>query len=166
MGIERTTAVAAWESLFRAQVTVMRRLSVEFPLGQLTLNEYDVLFTLSSEADRRLRLKDLNEQVLLTQPSVSRLTDRLAARGLVAKRPDPEDGRGILVELTDEGFAVFRRVAARHMESIARQLGALDCDELTELTRLCTKLRLQTARRTTGKRHPPEPQEARLALPS
>ncbi len=166
MGIEKTTAVAAWESLFRAQVTVMRRLSGEFPAGQLSLNEYDVLFTLSSQPDRRLRLKELNEQVLLTQPSVSRLTDRLAARGLVDKCPDPGDGRGILVELTDEGFAVFRRVAARHMESITRQLSALDCEELTELTRLCTKLRLETARGTAGKRKPSGTPETRLAFPS
>lgn len=143
---DSATAVAAWEALFRAQVSVMRRLSAEFSVGEVSLNDYDVLFTLSRAPERRLRIRDLGENLLISQPSVSRLIDRLVSRDLVEKMVDPDDGRGIIVVLTDAGFAAFRRTAVRHMESIVDRVGdALTDDELRQLTELCDRLRLGTA---------------------
>jgi len=140
---EKSAAVDAWEALFRAQVTVMRQLQDEFPESQLRLTEYDVLFNLSRHPKRRLRIRELNDQMLISQPSVSRMVDRLVSRGLVVKVGDPDDARGIIVELTDAGFDLFRRVATSHMKSIAARVGGtLDDDELRELDRLCTNLRL------------------------
>ncbi|WP_426622894.1 MarR family winged helix-turn-helix transcriptional regulator [Leifsonia sp. McL0607] len=138
----RTTAVTAWESLFRAQVAVTRTLAAEFPTRDISFNEYDVLFNLSRQPDRSLRLRDLNKEVLLTQPSVSRLIDRLVARGLVAKCPEPSDARGTVIRLTDTGFEMFRRVAVDHMRSITERVGErLDPHELETLAELCDKLR-------------------------
>ena len=138
----RVSAVAAWESLFRAQVAIMRTLAAEFPTRDISFNEYDVLFNLSRQPDRELRLRDLNKHVLLTQPSVSRLVDRLAARGLVAKEPEPSDGRGTLIRLTDTGFEMFRRVAVDHMKTITDRVGGrLTAEELETLVTLCDKLR-------------------------
>jgi DNA-binding MarR family transcriptional regulator len=136
-------AVDAWESLFRAQVSVLRRLNAEFPTTELSLNEYDVLFNLSRQPGRRLRLRDLNRHLLLTQPSVSRLVDRLVRRGLVTKEGAPGDGRGTVVCLTDPGNELFRRVAVVHAESILKHVGgALSAEELAQLTALSDKLRL------------------------
>jgi DNA-binding MarR family transcriptional regulator len=139
---EKTLAVDAWEALFRAQVTVMRELSTEFPTEKLSMNEYDVLFNLSRQPNRELRLRDLNKHVLLTQPSVSRLVDRLVARGLVAKEPEPSDARGTVIRLTDTGYDMFRRVAVDHMKTITDRVGGnLTAEELETLARLCDKLR-------------------------
>jgi DNA-binding MarR family transcriptional regulator len=138
----RTDAVEAWEALFRAQVTVLRELHDEFPTEEISLNEYDVLFNLSREPERKARLRDLNKLLFISQPSVSRLVDRLAARGLVRKEADPGDGRGTLVCLTSDGFALFLRVGAAHADAIARRVGGvLDSDELATLERLSHKLR-------------------------
>lgn len=143
---DRAAAVGAWESLFRAQVAIMRSLAAEFPSREVSFNEYDVMFNLSREPDRRIRLRDLNQHVLLTQPSVSRLVDRLAARGCVRKLTDPTDGRGAIIELTPEGYALFRRVAILHMDSITERMGdALDTDELAQLAALCDRLRTAPA---------------------
>jgi DNA-binding MarR family transcriptional regulator len=140
---DKSLAVDAWESLFRAQVSVLRQLNSEFPSGELSFNEYDVLFNLARQPERRLRIRDLNRHLLLTQPSVSRLVDRLVHRELVTKESDPGDGRGTIVQLTDEGFALFRRVAVVHAESIRNRVGGiLDADELRQLTVLTEKLRL------------------------
>lgn len=137
-----TTAVTAWESLFRAQVAVMRTLAAEFPTRDISLNEYDVLFTLSREPNRELRLRDLNKHVLLTQPSVSRLVDRLVSQGLVAKCPEPSDARGTVIRMTDRGYELFRRVAIDHMRTISERVGGrLDPHELETLAALCDKLR-------------------------
>jgi DNA-binding MarR family transcriptional regulator len=138
----RINAVSAWESLFRAQVAVMRTLAAEFPTKDISFNEYDVLFNLSRQPNRELRMRDLNKHVLLTQPSVSRLIDRLVARGLVAKCPEPSDARGTVIRLTDEGYDMFRRVAVEHMKTITERVGGrLDAEELEQLAQLCDKLR-------------------------
>lgn len=141
--VDRAIAVGAWESLFRAQVAIMRSLAEDFPSREISFNEYDVMFNLSRQPERSIRLRELNKHVLLTQPSVSRLVDRLASRGYVLKHADPDDGRGAIVELTDAGFALFRRVALDHMGSITTRVGdSLSDEELLELTALCDRLRL------------------------
>lgn len=140
---DRAVAVAAWESLFRAQVAIMRSLAAEFPSREISLNEYDVLFNLSRQPDRRIRLRDLNKHVLLTQPSVSRLIDRLMSRGYVDKETDPADGRGAIVGLTDAGYELFRKVAVEHVGTITDRIGdSLTDDELRLLAELCDRLRM------------------------
>nr|WP_243695453.1 MarR family winged helix-turn-helix transcriptional regulator [Agromyces protaetiae] len=122
----------------------MRALAAEFPSETISLNEYDVLFNITRAPGRRLRLKDLNRAVLLTQPSVSRLVDRLASRGLLEKTDDPADGRGTIVAITAEGFQLFREVAFHHIDAISRHVGgALDDEELAQLTVLCDRLRVR-----------------------
>ena len=101
-----------------------------------------MLFNLSRHEGRRLRIRDLNRHLLLTQPSVSRLVDRLLSRGLVTKETDPIDGRGTFVCLTDAGYEMFRRVAVSHSASITRHVGgALSTEELSQLRVLTDKLR-------------------------
>lgn len=135
-------AVVAWEALFRAQVAVLRELQREFPTGEISFTEYDVLFNLSRQEGRRLRIRDLSRHLLLTQPSVSRMVDRLVAKGLVRKEHDASDGRGTLVCLTDAGYSLFRRVAVTHSASIAKHVGAvLDADELDQLRQLSDRIR-------------------------
>ena len=139
---ESTAVVAAWESLFRAQVAVMRDLAAGFPTRDISLNEYDVLFNLSRQPERSARLRNLNQHVLISQPSVSRLVDRLVGRGLVEKTADPDDARGAVIHLTDTGYALFRRVAVAHSAAIVDRVGSrLKPAELSELASLCDKLR-------------------------
>jgi len=125
----------------------MRGLAADFPSREISFNEYDVMFNLSREPDWRIRLRDLNNHVLLTQPSVSRLVDRLVSRGYVVKVGDPDDRRGAIVELTQAGFDLFRRVAVQHMASITDFIGdALSDEELKQLTELCNRLRAGSPR--------------------
>jgi len=139
---EKAIAVGAWEALFRAQVSVLRQLNAEFPTSEISFTEYDVLFNLSRAPERRMRIRDLIPHLLLSQPSVSRLIDRLAARGLVDKLPDATDARGTIVALRTEGYELFKRVAVIHADAIARRVGSrLDVDELEQLTELCRRLR-------------------------
>lgn len=134
--------VDAWEALFRAQVSVLRDISVGFPAEQLTIVEYDVLFNLSKLPGWSARPRDLVPLLLVSQPSISRLIDRLVERGLATKTPDPDDRRGTVVSLTAAGHDLFRRVAARHTEAIAKRFGdRLDDDELERLIKLCDRLR-------------------------
>ena len=140
-------AVDAWEALFRAQVALLHRFADDDVWDELSLREYDVLFTLSGRPGGRARLGELNRDVLLSQPSLSRMVDRLAERGLVARADDPADRRGPVVVLTDDGAAVQRRIGLRHAASIRRHLGpVLDDDELRVLRDLCARLQAAAAR--------------------
>ena len=139
-------AAEAWESLFRAQVALMRRFTAESVWGDLSIREYDVLFTLSRCEGEAARLRDLGAESLLTQPSLSRLVERLEARGLVVRSPASDDGRGVVVTLTDEGKRAQRESGRRHGEQIHRLGGgALDADELATLRRLTDALRNRQA---------------------
>lgn len=137
-----TSASDAWESLFRTQVAVMRVLRQEFAGAGMSINEYDVLYNIARCPGHRIRLRDLNESVLITQSSVSRLIDRFVARGLVEKFEDEFDARSTIVALTEAGVAEFRRVGRIHADSIERHVGgALSEEELATLQELCDRLR-------------------------
>jgi len=108
----------AWEALMGAHATLMRRFEAESMWCEVSLHEYDVLYTLS-KCPTAQRLGELGRHVLLSQPGLSRLVERLVERGLVAKSPDPADARAALLSLTDEGHEVQRRVGRAHARSVA-----------------------------------------------
>lgn len=141
-GVSTRTAAEAWEELFRAQVTLMRRFEAGDDFAPLTSREYDVLFQLSLGEDRAMRMRDLTALILLSQPSLSRMVDRLGARGLVERRAAPGDARGVVVALTEEGIRLQREIGRHHVRSIRRYVGgALDEEELRTLQHLAHKLR-------------------------
>jgi len=138
---DRRLAVQAWESLFRAQHDVWEDLRADFDCSELSQAEYDVLLTVTRRRGMTARLRDVTSNMLISQPSVSRLVDRMVAKGLLTKCADPEDGRGSLVTATEDGAVAFRRLAAAHGRSIAERMARLDNDELAQLHTLTAKLR-------------------------
>ena len=139
--VDGRLAAASWEALFRAQVALMRRFSADDIWHPVSMREYDVLFTLTS-APAGLRLNELNREVLVTQPSLSRMVERLESKGLVTRCADEGDRRGTLIRLTDEGAALQKEIGRRHVRSIRKYLEpALDEQQLTMLLELCTTLR-------------------------
>lgn len=138
---DRKLALASWESLFRAQHELFAAMASDFDGAPVTQPEYDVLLTVTRAPGMSARLKDVTSNMLISQPSVSRLVDRMVAKGLISKCADPDDGRGAVITATDAGARAFRTVATAHGRSIAQRMSALDDDELTELKRLTDKLR-------------------------
>ncbi|WP_454043095.1 MarR family winged helix-turn-helix transcriptional regulator [Cellulosimicrobium sp. Marseille-Q8652] len=135
-------AVETWESLFRAQVALMRRLQSDPVWDDLTMREYDVLFSLTKGPAEGMRLRDLNALILLSQPSLSRMVERLERRGLVDRSADPGDARGTVVRLTERGADRQRVIGRAHARAIATYVGgALDDDELEALGALLERLR-------------------------
>ena len=138
---DRRLAISAWESLFRAQHQVFEEISVDFCEEDLTQAEYDVMLTVTRGDGSTARLRDVTSNMLISQPSVSRLVDRMVTRGIISKCPDPEDGRGAIVRATEAGLAAFRRVATAHGRSIADRMSVLSDEELAQLHALTSKLR-------------------------
>jgi DNA-binding MarR family transcriptional regulator len=87
------------------------------------------------------RIGELPQHVLLSQPALSRMVDRLVERGLVERIPDPHDRRSVRLALTDNGRARQREVGLRHGHSVARAMSArMNVEELRQLEAICLKL--------------------------
>ena len=130
----------AWEALLSAHAMLMKQFAAEDIWTDVSMREYDVLYTLS-KCPGPVRLTELNRHVLLSQPALSRLADRLAERGLVERHADPADGRGVRLSLTAAGRARQREIGRRHARGVARAMTAgLTRGELAQLETLCQKL--------------------------
>jgi DNA-binding MarR family transcriptional regulator len=109
----------AWQALLHAHHQVIRALDRELrEEHDLPLGAYDVLLRLARAPGRALRMTSLAERVLLSPSGLTRLIDRLAARGLVERRTDPDDGRVALAFLTEAGLRQLRLAARTHLRGI------------------------------------------------
>jgi DNA-binding MarR family transcriptional regulator len=140
-----TRANDAWEALLSAHASLMKRFAAEDIWQDVSMREYDVLYTLS-KCREPLRMSELHRHVLLSQPALSRLVDRLADRGMIERCPDPADGRVVRLSLTGAGREVQRRIGRRHARGVARAVTAgLSPAEIRELETICLKLARQPA---------------------
>jgi DNA-binding MarR family transcriptional regulator len=67
-----------------------------------------------------MRLSDLARLCDSTQPRLSKVMDRFEARGWVARRPDPSDGRYTLATLTGAGRGKLVEAAPQHVALVKR----------------------------------------------
>lgn len=95
-----------WRMLQRAQVRIARVLETDLLVEHdLPLASYEVLLQLSEVPERRLRMNDLADRVLLSRSGLTRLIDRLQRDGLVEREACTSDARGLFAVLTDAGAA-------------------------------------------------------------
>ncbi|MFF6997276.1 MarR family winged helix-turn-helix transcriptional regulator [Streptomyces sp. NPDC008313] len=88
----------------------------------------------------RQRATDLAGYIGVGKATMSRQLRALEDLGLIAREPDPADGRAWLVHLTDEGRARFRTVRDARRNRYVRQLKGWDPREVAELARLLHEL--------------------------
>src|SRR5262245_48416155 len=88
----------------------------------------------------RLSPTRLGRGLLLSSAGVTSRLDRLERRGLVARLPDPDDRRGVIVELTDRGLALVDDAVAAKGENDRRLLARLDASDVQALEDLLRKL--------------------------
>ncbi|MEV6320571.1 MarR family transcriptional regulator [Nocardia sp. NPDC051787] len=103
--------------------------------------EFDVLATLrrSGGADG-LTAGALIKVAMVTSGAITNRIDRLAAKGLVERKPCPEDRRAIRVRLTEQGRALIDDLLPRHMANEQRLLAALDISSREQLADLLRAL--------------------------
>lgn len=130
--------LAAWSTFLRAHSRVVRELERELQAEQeLALTDYDVLVQLSAAADRRLRMGELADRLLLSRSGVTRLVDRLVAGGLVERVTCESDRRGQWAALTDAGYDRLRRASPTHLRGVAAHfLDRLSPVDLASLERI------------------------------
>ncbi|NYJ76089.1 MarR family winged helix-turn-helix transcriptional regulator [Allobranchiibius huperziae] len=110
---------AAWLNIVRIVVKLPTVLDAQ--LGRdagVSYFEYMVLAMLSERRSRTLRASDLARVVNSSATRLSNVVRRLEQRGLLARLPDPDDGRGTLVRLTDAGLDLTISAAPLHVQTV------------------------------------------------
>ena len=117
-------------------------LETHFAKFGLQRGEFDVLATLRrSGAPFTLTPTDLYEATMMTSGGMTARLDRLEKRGLIARRPNPEDRRGTLVTLTDQGRELVEAAVVPHAANETRLLSPLTAEEQGQLNDLLRKWR-------------------------
>lgn len=116
------------------------------PLG-LELFEYDVLSALRRQGKPfELAASDVARQTGLSSGAMTNRIDKLEARALVARRPDEQDRRGVIVSLTKEGERLIDNAIQLRLDAADASLSGISATERRQLARLLRKLRLSSAR--------------------
>ena len=117
--------VRVWAALLRlhAQLVPVIDAEVERATG-MPLRWYDVLLELDAAPERRLRMVELGNAVVLSRTRVSRVVDELVDAGYVTQTSNPDDGRSVFAALTPAGRRAFRRAAPVYLGRIRAHLGA------------------------------------------
>ncbi len=107
----------------------------------LTHFEYVVLAMLAGAPEQTLRMSALALQTNATLPRLSHVVSRLESRGLLVRRPCPQDGRAFNVTLTEAGAAKLADSTPGHVATVRRYvLDALTPDQLTQLSTITDAL--------------------------
>ena len=114
-----------WGALLKVHAALVPRLDRELQETHgLPLTWYDVLLELNAAPERRLTMGQLGSVAAVSRTRVSRVVEELLRAGLVAREPNPDDGRSAFAALTSEGRAVLRRAAPTYLAAVQRDFAA------------------------------------------
>jgi DNA-binding MarR family transcriptional regulator len=117
------------------------RLTAKAAEYDLQVGEADVLFTLfRAGPPNRLSPTRLADSTLVTTGTMTNRLDKLEARSLVRRIPNPEDRRGLSIELTQAGRDLVDGLIAEHVANEEQMLSGLSAREREQLSRLTRKL--------------------------
>ena len=112
---ERLTVMGLFAETFAG---LSARLLAEMTRHGLSQVEFEVLIRLARSPAGLLRMTDLAAQTSLTASGVTRVVDRLADRGLVARQACATDRRATYAVITDAGRTAVAAALPRHIELI------------------------------------------------
>src|SRR5436309_905275 len=112
--------LAAWRAFITAHAAVIGRIERDMAAARvIPLTWYDVLIELYEAPERRLRLHELADAVVLSRSGLSRLIDRLEGAGLLRREAAVTDRRGAYAVLTGEGIEAMRAAWPVYARGIA-----------------------------------------------
>lgn len=132
-----TSEVLPAEAPEQARMDIARRLTpvmlrlgrrIRPTSGELSAGHFSTLATLYRYGPQRP--SDLARTERFAPPAVARVVGALEDRGLVTRRPSPDDARSSLVEITDEGSRLLIAIRKEQAAAVAQLLDVLDGDDL------------------------------------
>jgi DNA-binding MarR family transcriptional regulator len=152
-------ALGVFGRVRRLSTDIVRRAEAWLRPLDLTFESFSVIVTLRrSGPPYELNPTALYRDSLLSSGAITNRIDRVESAGLVKRRPDPNDRRGVIVQLTPKGRALADRAIAQHFSGMTAALTGLEPSERRQLTVLLAKL---LASVETQNRSPTQPLKRR-----
>jgi len=147
----RDPRLAPWRAFLLAHARISRRLDEELRVEHdLTIGEYDALLTIAQAPERRIRMRQLADEVILSKSGVTRLIDRLVDDGLVERSACLADARGAEAVLTERGLARLRAASKTHLRGVNEHfLTILDGEDLEVIGRTMSSVARHAGRGTS-----------------
>jgi DNA-binding MarR family transcriptional regulator len=132
----RSAEAEAFLNVLRTSALLVGGLMEVLRPHALTQPQYNVLRILRGAGDTGLPSGEVAARMVTREPDITRLLDRMAERGLVARERSPVDRRVVTARITPAGRALADALDAPVEAMHARQLGHLTPDELRALNAL------------------------------
>lgn len=106
----------------------------------LPLSRFEPMQVIGSQTS--CRVYDISETLSITTGGASKLVDAIAASGFCRRRPNPDDRRSSIIELTPEGKRLLARATRTLERELEERIGSLLSDRsLQQFTAALTRLR-------------------------
>lgn len=126
----RTDRIDYVSSQLLSRAALLTRLLVRQLGGELTRTEVGLLNTLSAGPRRITELAEIEQ---LAQPTMTLLVQRLERDGLVCRERGAEDGRVVLVSLTDQGARALEDYRAQASAALGAYLAEMPDEQVEAL---------------------------------
>ncbi|MFJ2110734.1 MULTISPECIES: MarR family winged helix-turn-helix transcriptional regulator [unclassified Streptomyces] len=110
----------AWRTHLVVNKLLTHQLEKDLQPFDLTMNDYEILVSLSESDDRRMRMTDLAAVTLQSKSRLSHQITRMERAGLVRRENCQSDRRGLFAVLTDAGMETMQKVAPYHVASVRK----------------------------------------------
>jgi DNA-binding MarR family transcriptional regulator len=134
-------SMRAVTSIMRAHQILIAELDALLRPFGITFSRYEALVLLTYSSRGALPLSKIGERLQVHATSVTNVIDRLEGAGLVRREPNPQDGRGVLAVITEEGRSVVK-AATERMHAARFGMATLDRDGLRHLYAVLRDLRV------------------------
>ena len=111
--------------------------------GELTFQQYNVLRILRGAGVQGLPTLSIVERMIENTPGITRLIDRLEAKGLVARDRSAEDRRQVVCRITSRGLAKLKALDPAMNQLDEEALGGLNEGEVATFIRLLNQVRVR-----------------------
>jgi DNA-binding MarR family transcriptional regulator len=132
-------------SLLRTAERLSRGVAETLSRVDLTPTQYNALRILRGAGREGASCSEVSERMVTKDSDITRLLDRLEARGLISRERETKDRRRIATRITDEGLRVLAELDKPIFETHRRQLGHLGEKQIAALGKL-----LEAARNGAG----------------
>lgn len=154
-----STVIRAGQALYDE---IDRAMQASIGVPESALNTLAVI----EGAERPLTPSEISERTFRSSATMTSILDVLERRGWIRRVPNPEDRRSVLIEISDDGYAVADRFLPGVRKIERAVMGDLSSNELAALMKILTKILESTARLCADEPIPLEGRRNRPARPS
>jgi DNA-binding MarR family transcriptional regulator len=133
--------MATATSVMRVQQLLIGDFDATVGRHGLTFARYEALVLLTFSREGRLPMSKIGQRLMVHPTSATNTIDRLEGQGLVVRKPNPDDGRGKLAEITPQGRELVGR-ATDDLMRVEFGVSGFDAGQRQQLFDLLRMLRV------------------------